>query len=208
MADSSNWRDKFAFLTPRFVEHVVGAGESAKTFRFYPIGMRLAFRLKTVGKPLAKALGILFGKNHNDTKQIQRSFVVPETKEQGQETILEGIGIELARYRDERREKAIAELIDTLGEESNQKLIGEIIMDSLRDDCPRRPSADDLTDFMASLTVPMLGEMLLGVAKANFDLSGDLAGKLRAAVQKAAGSPVNQPESKTSKSATPTASDG
>lgn len=205
MADSPNWRDKFAFLAPRFVDHKVGTGESAQNFRFYPIGMRLAFRLKSVGKPLARALSILLSKNQNDTKQIQRSFVVPETKEQGQETILEGVAVDLARYRDDRRDSAISELLETLGESANQNLIGEIIMDSLRDDFPRRPSASEITDFMEHITLPLLGDMLVGVAKANFDLSGDIAGKLRAAVEKAAG---KMPASQTSKSATPTGSAG
>lgn len=206
MADNPNWRDKFAFLSPRFVEHKIGTGEAAQTMRFYPIGMRLAFRLKAVGKPLARALSILLSKNQNDTKQIQRSFVVPETKEQGQETILEGVGVDLAKYRDDRRDAAIAELLETLGEPGNQNLICEIIMDSLRDDFPRRPSQDDVKDFTESITLPLLGEMLVGVAKANFDLSGDIAGKLRAAVEKAAGKVPHA--TTTSKSATPTGSAG
>jgi hypothetical protein len=184
MADQTSWTERLGFLSPKCVQHTIGEGEFEQTLNFYPVSIKVAFRLKTLAKPLAKAIGVLFNKNMDDTRQESRSYTDEKTGEQGQHLITEAIDIDLAKYRDERKDGAIQQAIEALTDPLNQAVVAELIMDSLRDDCPRRPESADINAFMDSITLDVLIGMLTGVAKANF---GVLEGNVLQAVKDRAG---------------------
>lgn len=187
MAETT-WRDRLGFLSPKCVSHKVGTGEFEQSINFYPVSVRVAFRLKTMAKPLAQAINTLFSEGKNDTGQTTRTSVDPDGSRY-EETVLEGVNPELAKYRDDRRDKAIAEIIEAFTDPKNQMVVSELLMDSMRDDFPRKPSAEDINGFIESLSVDVLMQMLMGVAKANF---GVLEGKLAEAVRQRAGAAFNQ----------------
>ena len=204
MADSKSWQQRFDFMSPRFVEHEVGQGDRKRTYRFYPASLRVVFRLKSMGKQLAKALSILFSKNKDDIKQVSKEYGQRGSDDYGAETTLESISVDLAKYRDARRDEAWDLVLSSFSDPLNQVVVAELIMDSLRDDCPRKPTAEDLQTFLDSIDVATLIAMLSGVAKANFNFE-ELPGKLKAALGEAWG---NAATPSTSRASSPTASAG
>lgn len=65
-----------------------------------------------------------------------------------------------------RREKALASLLERLY--ADHELVGELILDSLRDEFQRPITKPKVREFVAEVDAPTLASMLLqGVAKAN-----------------------------------------
>lgn len=194
MAEQTSWKDRLSFLSPKCIKHTIGEGEMSQAINFYPVSVRVAFRLKSMAKPLAQAISALFTRNRDDCRQMSRKFKDPGGEE-GEETTVEAIDLALARYRDERRDKAIEQMIEAFADPQNQMIVAELLMDSMRDICPRNPTAEDLQQFIASLTVDTLFGMLTGVAKANFGvLEGNVLKAAREKVGAAFGRDIEKTE--------------
>lgn len=170
----ADWKTKLTFLTPNSVSHKIGD----KEYNFYPISVGLAFKLRAVAKPLTRALTALLGGSSNDTGSIQRK-VANDKGGDDQEIVVEPISADLAKLRHEQRQTAVSELVDVLTAEANINIIGDIMVDSLRDIFPpgdkTNPSG---ADFMAQINLPDLPELLWGIAKANKGVFGPLVGKI------------------------------
>lgn len=173
---TASWKSKFTFLTPNCVSHTIGE----KEYKFYPISVGLAFKLRSVAKPLTKALTTLLGDTKEDTGSIQR-VVANAQGTSDQEIVIEPISADLARLRHEQRQKAVEELVEALTAEANLEIVGDILVDSLREDFPPGDKSNPTgKQFMAEITLPNVPDLLIGVAKANKGVFGPLVSKVGA----------------------------
>lgn len=175
-----SWKQKLSFLTPQYVEHSV----QGETYKFYPISVGLAFQLREIGKPLAKAIAAIFEKTDNDTST--REMTGPNDEGNGffRQVEASAISPELARERHTQRVSAIEALVDSLTCEKNLEIVGTIIMDSLREVFP--PSNKDnppVKEFMNSTPLPAIPDLIIGVAKANKGVLGPLTDRLGSLVE-------------------------
>lgn len=169
----------FALLSPQAVEHQV----NDKLLRFYTVRPRTAARLsKTISK-LAGALSTLLADNSSSDISSE------EMKDGGASNLrISAISPELAELRTTQRRMAVEDAINTLFDERQQTALVELIMDSLRDDCPRKPSGQDIEKFQDDMDMSTYIELLTGMAKANAKVFGDLGkGLFRAFKAKAEG---------------------
>ena len=192
----SEWKSKLNFGEPTHVEHKVGEA----TVKFYPVSVGMMFKLRRAAKPIAKAISVLTSGGGKDTGNIFREVGEPVMLDgkplklkDGQggdrivrdnETIAEAITPELAETRTRQRSEAIEDLIGALTDDENVKIIAEIIMDSMRMEGNDRPPA---SEFINQIELPILGELLMGVGKANKGVFGPLADKLSPAFTQAQG---------------------
>lgn len=163
----SNWKAKASFLAPTYEVSLV----QNESVRFYSISVGMAFKLRNAGKSLAKALALLFTDTKKDAGSVYRKF---EGDSIGFESINDPITEKMAVLRSNQQSQAVQDVVDALTDPENVTLIGEIILSSLRDtfkDSDDRPTAQE---FMAELPLPVLTDMLLGVAKANKRVLGPL----------------------------------
>lgn len=174
--------EKLPFLISKPSPHRVGDGEDAKTLNFYAVSVGTMFALKEPAKLIGKALAVLFSSDSKDVGSMQRNWaseVAPGVMES--EIMIEAIKPELASLRLNSKRDAVMDIISALADDNNLKNIGELILDSLRDDFPRgsdhRPPP---ITFAKELPMPVLMQMLMGVAKANKGVFGPLGEKIAA----------------------------
>ena len=172
----SKWTDKASFISPRFEEHAI----DGVTLRFYPVSVGLAFKLRDLAKPVAAAMAVLFADEKRDQGTVNRT-IPSEFKNadgsvaMGSEFIMEPSAPSVIEKRTDRRSKAVADAIDALTCDSSRLLLGEIIMDSLRDEFPRGSKDNPpVAEFMSQLSCTALPQLLLGVVKANKEVLGPL----------------------------------
>jgi len=163
-----SWKDGKHFLgRTNYVEHKVNGCD----LKFYPVRVEVMFKLRRIGKPLAKALSTLFSSGDNDHGVTQRTHADGST-----EVISEPPATSLAKFRSEQRADSLAEAVDALLDPKNGEVVGELIMDSLQDEFPRgnkgNPSAGG---FMGEVSGAVLVDLLKGVAAANKEVLGPLA---------------------------------
>ncbi len=176
------WKEKLSCFSPNFIEHVV----NGQKLHFYPVSVGMAFKLRTIGRPLARSLTVLFGSNDNDhgTKDIQ---IQNDHGGHDREISISPITDGLAKIRHEQKVDAVDKLIESLTSDENAAVISDIIMDSLRDQFPpdqpnARPPA---SEFINEMPVPVLGGMIAGVMQANKDVFGPLTEKVASAASAA-----------------------
>lgn len=165
-----SWREKITFCTPTFETHEV----NGKELQFYPVSYKKLIELRRIGRPLAVAISRFFSNDKSDIASTVRDFNDPQTgQRRGSEIVSESITIEVLQYREQQREMAIDGLIDAISQDANILVIGEIVMDSLRDVFPRNPSKDDITEFVfgseerPGLDPGTIWQLCEGVLKAN-----------------------------------------
>ena len=196
----ANWQDKLSCFSPNYIEHTV----VGQKLHFYPVSVGMAFKLRTIGRPLAKSLTVLFSSNDNDhgTKDIQ---VQNDQGGQDRQIIIEPITDGLARIRHDQKIEAVDSLIEALTSDENAKVMADIFMDSLREEFPpekpnERPPG---LEFMAKMPIAVLGGMSIGVMQANKDVFGPLTEKVAqaasAAVEKVVGERTAAVEQATAK---------
>ncbi len=195
MTQQPAWKRKLSFLSPSSTPFEV-CGEE---INFYPISGRLLFKLKTIARPLAQGLTVLFDGKIAEQGSVQRDVtypavtepdgtVIPEQK--GTETQIMPISPELYEARTRQKEIAINNLVDALSKEENTLLIAEIIFDSCRDVFPRKPEKQDLEEFLEEHTdFSNLGQFLMGVAQANVKVFGPLGERVSKAFEEKLGGP-------------------
>lgn len=171
MADEKkSWKDAFTFLEPDGVTHAVG-GEDIE---FFPISLGTLFEIKQIAKPLAKALAILFNDKERDYGSINRNFHTPDGEKLDNELIIEPMSVDMAKLRQSQREDSIESLMESLLDTDAQKVIGKLIMESMKNrwDQIEKPSP---LEFMKAIPAPTIVDFLTGVAKANKGVLGPLA---------------------------------
>lgn len=183
---NADWKSKLTFLAPEATPVEIGG----QMINFYPISGRLLFKLKTVARPLANALAVLFSNKTSEQGSTQRNFTIPGRvenglaipEERGGEVMINPVSVDLYEARQKQREIAINNLVDAFSKPENQLLLVELIFDSCRDIFPRRPESAQLDEFLGDIDTAALASMLKGVAKANAKVFGPLGGRVSAAL--------------------------
>lgn len=157
-------------------------------FEFYPVCVKnvATGKLADLMIPLTAAITTLVQPNRNDMKQTQD--VSPDGSVITQ---AEAISREMAMYRDTEKAKAIKEAWGMLLNDETRLLVGAMLMDSLRDDCPRNPSGEQVSLFIdnENMDLPTVVEFIKGFLEANASIFGEtgkeLAGMVKAKVKEA-----------------------
>lgn len=174
-----SWKDTSSAFTPDFVEHEV----SGRKLRFYPVTLRCAFQLRALAGPLASALTTLFeGRNDSGSKHMEYGQPSEDNtmREFGKETVINAVSLDVIKFRSSARQQAVQTLVNTLTEQSSQRVLGRLVMDSMRDEFPKGSTFkdSDVDEFTENLDVPVFAQMLVGVGKANAGVLGPLAPKV------------------------------
>lgn len=159
---------------------LVDLAEGKPPVRFYAVSPGLLLQLRGMARPITQALAVLFADKDRDGGRVLRSFRDPKTGEEGTETVLEAVSVQMATFRSQEREQAIDRLIDAVADDNTRIALARLIMDSMRDEW-ERPVANEAVKAFAdnpALTLQAWGAMLKGVAKANAGILGPLGGKL------------------------------
>lgn len=176
--EKTSWKDKALFLCPDFEVHTINGQE----LRFYPISMVTLFKTRKLAKPLATALRTLFSQNQGDVASTFRRVA------DSQETIVSAIGTDLAKFRADQMDMAVHSLLDALIDEKNADILGEVVVDSLRDEFPRGSmDSKQCAELLKSMDVVTQMEMLKGLAKANKKVLGPLGDLLAETITRLAG---------------------
>jgi len=161
-----------SWLKPKYVESEV----NGEKLRFFPISMRLLFRLRDIGKSLAKAIASIFNRDEDHVGSTTRN--VTEGEQVMQVTEIEAISPELAELREKKRVEAITDVVDTLTDPQSGDVVAEIIMDSLRENFDRNPSPQQIEEFRNALDAESLVQLMAGVGAANKKLFDPLLKKV------------------------------
>lgn len=166
-----SWKDRLAAFNGKAVMHTVQGEEIA----FYPITVATTFKAKEVVQTIAASMGVLFSDTSRDSTAIQRKFNADGEMPGGEEFVTEGLTPDMAEMRVRHRKDAIDNLLATLTNPANMKGIGEIIMDSMRDEFADDSTQRSPQEFFNTLPLPILADLLIGVFRANKEVFGPLS---------------------------------
>lgn len=167
-----SWKEKIEFLMEP--SEAVEVDIKGRTLRFYPLSVQSVFALHNLTGAVSRFLAALFRDSSKDVAQ--------ERKSEGDkvEVRIQAIDPELAAKIDQERREAIAGLLELLVNQDTASTIGLLLLDSLRDLRPEgKYGRSEALEFVRSLDLVTLKEMLLGLAKANGGLLDPLADALR-----------------------------
>lgn len=167
--------ESLSYLTPKGVEHEINGVKKT----FYPMSLGMASKLKPLTKPIGNALAILFGDKRSDRGYTIRKLTNIGDQSAGEENVFTAISTDLAQKRTEEREKAILLILEALGNAEGMNILASIIADSMRDDFKRPVEEAQVQMLSQHLTIPMLAKHLAGVGKANAELFGPLAERVK-----------------------------
>jgi len=168
------WNTQPCF-TPTFINHRVGEQD----IKFYPVSLGMMFKLKAIATPIARSITTLFSKKDEDTTRR-----IVSLKSGDSETHIGAVSTELATFRDTQQVEAIGKLVETLTDAETLKVLGEIVMDSMRELFPPGSKKDwpPAAEFCNTVPLPAFGQMLVGVCQANKDVLGPLGETVKTAV--------------------------
>ncbi len=191
MANSNTWREKLPFLTASDgVEHSVMGSK----FTFYPISSGKIFKLKKLAGPIGKLLDTLQKNTNSTSSKISR---MGETETEGAVETIETNAIDpkLEEQMALRRQFAIAELIEALTDDKNIGAVGDLILDSIKDTYPRGDAGNPTgSEFIETLPLPALADIVIGVVEANKEVFGPLGGKIKDAINEKMKNLTPEPE--------------
>ena len=162
------WKEKLALTGTRGVVHRVNGEEVT----FYPLSPTALFRFEGIASDLGLALSSLFQNTKADHGYEDREFA------EGREFVSQPVDEAIARLRWEQRREAIEKICHAAFTKESQDLLAEVLMDSMRDVFGERKEWPPATEFLNSISLEDLKDMLWGVAKANKGLLGPLAESL------------------------------
>ncbi len=162
--------------TPRIIDDV--------EFNFYPVRVAriLTGDMKDVLTPITDAVQVLLQPKNADMEILEE--VTPDG------TIARAtkpVSPEMARFRAEKKAAAIKGAMDTIFADGTRYKISRIIMDSLRDDCPKDPTEDQVKEFADAdnMDSTVFVEFVKGMLAANTAIFGDLGNLISERVKKA-----------------------
>lgn len=176
----SDWKSKASFVgETNYTEHRVGD----KDYKFYPVRVSTMFKLRRVALPLAKALAALFKPRGSFDSTIVERTLTEEDGAVSKEVRNEAIEPELAKIRTDERVLAISELVEAFTDETNAAILGDIIVDSLREVYDAGKNNPPGHEVIKAISLPTLKDLLIGVAKANKEVLGPLADRAQAEIE-------------------------
>jgi hypothetical protein len=141
---------------------------------FFSLSFPTLFAMKSAVGPIAKVLSNLFRGARQDVGRFQEDSKDPKTGGPVRVVQEQPISVEMAKLRYEQSQKTMTEAVEAIFADQNRLLIGRILMDSLRSSQPRRPSVEQIENFLADLDLGMVVELIQGVVKANAEVFGPL----------------------------------
>lgn len=151
------------FLSPQPVEHII----DGQSYKFWPVSTKMLFQLRSMAKPIAKAIGTLLSTTQNDYAKETVEVTAPDGGYQ-QRTTLQAISADLAKARHAQRTEALEALVDGMMNDANAITLALLIMDSMRDNYQRSEvTPAGAQKFLSEVPAPAMVEMLAGVGAAN-----------------------------------------
>ena len=140
---------------------------------FWSCSFPVLFMLKSAVGPISKLFLNLFRGNRQDVSRFQE-----DTRDKDGAPVRvvqeQAITPEMAKMRAEQTNKSVQDALDGIFADQNRLLLGRVLMDSMRNVCPRKPEVKQIEEFLADLDLGQVVEMLQGVAKANAEVFGPL----------------------------------
>lgn len=156
---------------------------NGELLKFYPLSLNAVHKLKSIGKPVAKALSMVFVDTKADVGKNIKEVTNPVDRITMTETTIDPISPDLAKLREAQRSQGIEEIMSALTDPATMRDVVHVIMDSLRDDFPTR-SETEVADFISKTDVPTVVELLQGVVKANAGVFSPLVERLTEQMRK------------------------
>lgn len=175
----SNWKDKINLFSRQATTRTIGGQE----WRFHPVSVSTMFQMRQTVIPIVDALSVLFARNNTDVKQ---SIEAIRSVSEGtiERTDIEGIDVTLAQFRAKQKREALEKAVNCILAEESKLAIGKMLVDSLRDDFPTRPTPEtEIKAFVDALDLAAFVEMLMGFCAANAEVFGPLGRKAVEAAQ-------------------------
>lgn len=151
--------------TPRTINDV--------EFNFYPVRVSRVITgdLKEIISPISDAIQVLLRPRNQDEEVL--SEVSPDGTVA---SCRKPVSAELAKYLSEKRAAVMKAAMDQLLSDKTRQSLGKLIMDSLRDDCPKDPTDQEVKDFVdnANMDTVVFTEFVKGFMAANSAVFGDL----------------------------------
>lgn len=175
-----SFADKFAALAPFSVEREIGG----QSFKFYQCSLRAGARMAGVISKIAGHVSVLLVGDKQDCGQTIEDFT--DDGVTVNKTTIDPINPDLAKLRVEQRAGALSGAISELVSKNNRQAMAELLMDSLRDEFPRKGRTSEDSDMFDDMDIPFYVEFIKGLFAANQKLLGGLGKELgRAAQEKA-----------------------
>ncbi len=176
--------EMFQLLSPFSVDREI----NGKTATFYTCSVRTCARLQGFLTTMAGHLSVLIGGNSANSQATVSEDWQDTDGAMVQKITTQAINPDLDELRTNRRQRAVEGAISACFDEKNRAAVGELLMDSLKDNFPRgvkRPKEECLA-FVDEMDPPTLAQFLQGLAMANAKVFGDLGKGLGRAVQEQA----------------------
>lgn len=142
-------------------------------FNFYPVRVAriITGDLKEIIAPISDAIQVLLRPRNQDEE------VLEEVSPDG--TIArcrKPVSADLAKYLSDKKAETMSAAMNQLFSDKTRYSLGTLIMDSLRDDCPKNPSEQEVKDFVDHENMDALAftEFVKGFMAANTSIFGDL----------------------------------
>lgn len=184
---------KFRLLSPLSVVREI----HDRKVTFYTCSVRTCARLAGLISEVTGHITALLGSNSDRDQGTTEEVFQPADGEIMTKTVRSPINPDLAALRGKQRKVAVEGAIKALLSDKNRAAVGELLMDSLKDDFPRgekRP-VEECLGFIDEMDVPTFVEFFKGLAEANAKVFGDLGKELGRAVQDKAGELFGSKES-------------
>lgn len=147
-------------------------------FNFYPVRVAriITGDLKEIISPISEAIQVLLRPRNQDEE------VLEEVSPDG--TIArcrKPVSAELAKYLSDKKAATMSAAMTQIFSDKTRYSLGRLLMDSLRDDCPKDPSEQEVKDFVDHENMDALAfmEFVKGFMEANTSIFGDLGNLLQ-----------------------------
>lgn len=151
--------------TPRTIQDV--------EFNFYPVRVAriITGDLKEIISPISDAIQVLLRPRNQDEE------VLEEVSPDGSiARCRKPVSTELAKFLSDKKAATMSAAMEQLFSDKTRISLGRLIMDSLRDDCPKDPSEKEVKDFVdnENMDTVVFAEFVKGFMAANTAVFGDL----------------------------------
>jgi hypothetical protein len=169
------------FLSRPIIEHIV----QGEVLKFRPASTGALRRLRSVGKPIIKAIGVLFSDRKQDVGQESVTSRNPSGEEQTRVRI-DPMQADLLQMRSAQRDAALEGLIDGLLGTEAAMVLADLLWDALPDTLPASTPKGEREAYINQLPAESLLELVNGLFKANEKVLGplkDRAGSMGSALK-------------------------
>lgn len=195
----TSWKDKFAF-SPEYTE----ATFCGRPRKFRPLSPVSLFKLAQLSEPLSKGIALLVTNSGQDQEVCEKTFPVQDGGI-AYESIKRSIDPNLAAVRARQTQEAIALMLSVLADPKNQRILGELLIESLQDELGGEKV--DPIEFFARLDLPEMGKALEAMYAANKGFLGPFQGRVAGWFRQRVGEEAARAGTRTDEASDPGAAD-